>query len=336
MKKITIVLILILTMTAVESALPESYTADFLTYPTGARPLGMGNAYTAIANDATAPFYNPAGLTQSRTREVNLMHATLADLAAYNIACYSHPITSKTTMGISWLRVGIDDIPITRLPVANKPVGPTNRPRVTDTFSNTNNAFLLSGARHLITLPRNISVHIGATLKLLYITAYSNTNAIGGGSDIGLIATTPQDKSTAITLGIVATDFFTTKLYWNVPPVTENETPHTETIPPRLKIGLAAYQKLHIFNSRLTLTADVDTRNAYELHTGAEWTLFDLLSLRCGLEGRNGALNRTHHFTAGAGLQLRFITGTAFHVDYAYQQHPDLGTANRISARMQF
>ena len=31
---------------------------------TGARPLGMGNAFTAIADDATAGFWNPAGLPQ--------------------------------------------------------------------------------------------------------------------------------------------------------------------------------------------------------------------------------------------------------------------------------
>ena len=30
----------------------------------GARSLGMGGAYTALANDATAIFYNPAGLAK--------------------------------------------------------------------------------------------------------------------------------------------------------------------------------------------------------------------------------------------------------------------------------
>ena len=35
----------------------------------GARAVSMGGAFVAIANDATAPYYNPAGLTQLRKRE---------------------------------------------------------------------------------------------------------------------------------------------------------------------------------------------------------------------------------------------------------------------------
>ena len=32
----------------------------------GARALGIGNAFTAVADDATAGFWNPAGLIQSQ------------------------------------------------------------------------------------------------------------------------------------------------------------------------------------------------------------------------------------------------------------------------------
>ena len=38
--------------------------ADFSGMNSGARSLGMGGAYTALANDATAIFYNPAGLAK--------------------------------------------------------------------------------------------------------------------------------------------------------------------------------------------------------------------------------------------------------------------------------
>ena len=172
-------------------------------------------------------------------------------------------------------------------------------------------------------------------LKIIYIDSYLNTNAVGGGSDIGVLAKTNQDKPASFSFGIVASDFFTTKLYWNTPPENEWETPHTETLLPRFKIGVAYHQKLAIFNSKLTLAADVDTRNDYEFHTGAEYVLFELLALRCGFDGRNGT-SRTMYFTAGAGLQLRFITGAAFHVDYAYQRQPDLGINNRLSLRVRF
>ena len=314
----------------------ETYTADFLTFGTGARPLGMGNAFTAIADEASTTYYNPAGIAQLTHHEFNFMHATLADLASYNVASYIYPQTGKKmTFGISWLRVGVDDIPITGIPVTTKAIGPNNRPFVIGTFSNTSNAILLSGAGHLITLPQDITINVGTSLKLLYIDTYRNTNAVGGGTDLGILVKTNPVKATAFSFGIVASDFLTTKLYWNTPPENEGESPHTETLLPRLKLGIAYHQKLTVFNSRFTLAADVDTRNDYEFHTGAEYVLFELLALRCGLDGRNGT-SRAMYFTAGAGLQLRFVTGAAFHVDYAYQSQPDLGISNRLSLRVKF
>ncbi len=40
----------------------DKYAADWLSYGAGARALGMGGAYVAVADDATAAYWNPAGL----------------------------------------------------------------------------------------------------------------------------------------------------------------------------------------------------------------------------------------------------------------------------------
>ena len=45
--------------------------ADFSGMNSGARSLGMGGAYTALANDATAIFHNPAGL--ARINSINII-----------------------------------------------------------------------------------------------------------------------------------------------------------------------------------------------------------------------------------------------------------------------
>ena len=213
----TFVLCLLFLLGVLPVVSAETYTADFLTFGTGARPLGMGNAFTAIADEASTTYYNPAGIAQLTHHEFNFMHATLADLAAYDVASYIYPFSTKMTFGISWLRVGVDDIPITAIPVSSKAIGPNNRPYVIGTFSNTSNAILLSGARHLISLPRNIAIDLGVSLKLLYIDTYRSTNAVGGGTDLGILAKTNPDRSSAFSIGIVASDFLTTKLYWNTP-----------------------------------------------------------------------------------------------------------------------
>src|SRR5215467_15040209 len=43
----------------------------------GARPVGMGGAFTAIADDSNAPLYNPAGLVQVQWNEVSAMYSRL-------------------------------------------------------------------------------------------------------------------------------------------------------------------------------------------------------------------------------------------------------------------
>ena len=45
--------------------------AEFLTYPMGARAVGMGRAYTAVANDIQTASWNPAGLALLKQREIS-------------------------------------------------------------------------------------------------------------------------------------------------------------------------------------------------------------------------------------------------------------------------
>ncbi len=307
------------------------YTADFLSLGVGARALGMGGTGTATTNNAAAIYWNPAGMGhQYALHEVSMMRSTLSGLAAYTFVSYNHPVSDTSALGISWLRVGVDAIPITGLSVASKPVGPTNRPKVIGTFSTTQNAVLLAGGWKLPSLSR-FSFRLGGTLKLLYIDSYRNTNAIGGGGDIGFLMTYRQ----RVTLGIRASDIFTTKLYWNTPPATAGETPHTETLLPHVTFGIAATQPLPFLDSRLTLACDVYTQHGPELHAGAELTLFELLALRIGMDGRNG-IERWMQVTAGVGLQLRFVTGAAAAVDYAWTNHAALGGSHRMGFRMGF
>ena len=55
--------------------------APFLNIAVGARALGMGGAFTAMANDATALFWNPAGIAGIQKFSTNLVHTDwLSDL----------------------------------------------------------------------------------------------------------------------------------------------------------------------------------------------------------------------------------------------------------------
>src|SRR5690349_11912572 len=73
MKRIPVIGLLALTILAPRPSL----FAAFLDDGWGARPLGMGGAFTAIADDSNAPMYNPAGIVQVQWNEMSAMYAQL-------------------------------------------------------------------------------------------------------------------------------------------------------------------------------------------------------------------------------------------------------------------
>jgi long-chain fatty acid transport protein len=76
MKRAVVILVMILLA-------PAAFAAGFQIAAQGARAMGMGGAYTAVAEDATAIWYNPAGLTQHRDGEFvfGSMWATKTDFS---------------------------------------------------------------------------------------------------------------------------------------------------------------------------------------------------------------------------------------------------------------
>jgi hypothetical protein len=95
------------------AATPESRAAVlFLLIEPGARASGMGEAYVAIADDATASYFNPAALYGQTKHQVGLTHMKwlpgLADDMSYNFLAYSQPVEGWGNIGlnISLLNLG--------------------------------------------------------------------------------------------------------------------------------------------------------------------------------------------------------------------------------------
>ena len=82
-------------------------TASFLNIGVGARGLGMGGAYTALADDANALYWNPAGLSKLEKREFTASHAEMFESTRLDFLAYAHP-TSKGTFaaGLTYLSHG--------------------------------------------------------------------------------------------------------------------------------------------------------------------------------------------------------------------------------------
>jgi hypothetical protein len=64
----------------------------------GAKPMGMGGAYTAQADDTNAIIWNPAGLADISTREISLNYLELYGLVGYSFIAYAHHLDSIGTV----------------------------------------------------------------------------------------------------------------------------------------------------------------------------------------------------------------------------------------------
>src|SRR5580704_2420324 len=64
---------------------------QFMQFGVGGRAMAMGGAYYAISDDATAAYWNPAGLAQLQRKELTAMQATLFEQTKLTYVSYAHP-----------------------------------------------------------------------------------------------------------------------------------------------------------------------------------------------------------------------------------------------------
>lgn len=83
----------------------------------GARAMGLGGAFSALADDAYALYYNPAGLKRIKRKEFSasydLIHAGLRDESKISNAfvAYAHPFQQRIgTIGLAWKEFSTRDL----------------------------------------------------------------------------------------------------------------------------------------------------------------------------------------------------------------------------------
>ena len=285
----------------------RKYSNEFLNIGAGARGLAMGNAQVASVSDATAGYWNPAGLTGVKDNpNATLMHAEyFSGIAKYDYASVAIPVQeNKRTLGFSLLRFAVDDIPNTLFLV--EPDGSINYNNI-QTFSSADYAFLFSFAQNLKqSEKRNIS--FGANAKVIYRKVGHFASAWGFGIDAGV-----QMHGEKWNAGIVARDLTTTFNAWSykftdkekeVLYLTKNDIPvkSTELTAPRLVIGggynfnfgrsvkLLAEANLDVtFDGKRNTVLAGNTVSA-DPHLGLEATIKNVFFIRGGITNFQKAL----------------------------------------------
>ncbi len=75
--------------------------SQFLGVGVGARAAGMGGAYVSVADDGTALYWNPAGLSRVEGHRLTLSHVSWLSDATYQHASYAAPLGRDAAFGVA-------------------------------------------------------------------------------------------------------------------------------------------------------------------------------------------------------------------------------------------
>ena len=285
------------------------YAGEFLAIGIGGRPLGMGGAYTAVANDITSAYYNPAGLARINYPQIALMHdERYGNLVNYNYGAIGIPYSDNWSFGISAMRLAVDDIADTRTALIDyNGDGRLDHPNdridysKIDYFSNQDWAFYLTGAKQV-----SDNLFLGANIKIIS-RSIAEFSAWGVGFDAGAIYLPYENLIVRANIQ----DITTTLVAWS--------TGRQELITPTLKLG-TAYKYDAIWGFWLTPAVDFDVRFenrrfsaqfnlgpvSFDPHVGLELAYKNLFAIR-------GGYNDVKQFTLGAGIRLPKLN-----IDYSF------------------
>ncbi len=221
-----------------ESAVP------FLLITPGARANGMGEAFVAIADDATATYWNPAGLAFQTNREISLMHSNwLPQLASdlfFEYASFVYPMKGLGTLGIS----------VTYLNLGKQIITGEDSPEPLGEFSS--NEFAIAAS-----FGSNLSKTSAIGLSLKYIR--SNLASVGAGAEKG----DGRANAFAFDLGFLKQNLLINGLSFGVnitnmgPKVVYIDAAQADPLPTNLNIGFA-YKLLDQEFNKITVAVEFD------------------------------------------------------------------------------
>jgi hypothetical protein len=245
-------------MFGISAVFSQKYSNEFLAIGVGGRAHGMSGAQTALTDDITAAYWNPAGLAHIQAPlQVGAMHAEwFGGVGKYDWIGFGKSLgrERKAYLAFSLIRLGIDNIPYT-INLVNAD-GTINYDNVTE-FSAADYALMGSYARQL----RNPAFSVGGTLKIVRRVIGTFGSAWGFGADLGV-----QYRKGPLMLGIQGRDLTTTFNTWSFDlsddirqtwAATGNELPvsNTEITKPAFALGAAYRIKL---GKESTLTPALD------------------------------------------------------------------------------
>ena len=320
MKKILLVILLFVTIKETKAQLFPTLggqragisTAQFLKISVGSRATAMGDAFVAVANDASALYWNPAGLVQTKENQITFSHNEWVADIKHEFAGTVYHFSENDALGFSITSLHMKDMPVT---TEFNPFGTGEYFTVGDL------ALSLSYSKKLTT-----QFSFGATVRYIESTM-DKLKMRGVMIDLGTYYWTGLGTTR---FAVTVTNFgnqLTTDgkiLLWGK----REKNEWQEFSPPTMfRIGFAFepyMTDVHRVTSSIQLNHPND--NSENVSLGVEYAWKNLFFLRSGYRFNADSKN----YTFGAGIKVPTgIANVTF--NYSFANLNELGSAHRLS-----
>jgi hypothetical protein len=305
----------------------------FLKIGVGARAMGMGGAFSGVADDITALYWNPAGIAALKGVNIGFEYNSWFADMKHSFAGISFPVSEEYKIGLSVVIFDAGSIDITTL---TSPEGTGSSYSVSD---------IAIGGTIAGKLTEQFS--FGITLKYIQNTIFdltANTLAVDAGTlyDLGLdglrlglgvtnLGGEASFEGQSLSVGVNREADQQANITSRPLDAQLTNTPYS--LPLSFRAGLSYDFLKGTENQNLIVAGDFIhlSDNPEKFHLGAEYVWNNLLSIRGGYQARYDELG----FTLGGGVKFNTESFSGS-FDYVYADLGRLGAANRIGVRLTF
>ncbi len=306
--------------------------AQVLKINVGPRAIGMGGAFTAVADDISSLYWNPAGSANIETNEAFFNHTALYLDINHDYAALATNLTGFGTVGAFVSVLSTDDMPVRTV----------EKPEGTGEFFNY--GAIIVGVNYSRYLTENFS--IGFNAKYINESIW-HMSATGFAIDVGTLYKIPVLNELRIAASI---SNFGTKMQMEGRDVTQNFPSGAGggnlinanleldkfDLPLMFRFGLSA-DVIKDQTSRLTTSLDAIHPNDHTeyINSGLEYSWNETVFLRVGY---NSLFEKDSEkgLTAGIGINYRLVDLVKVKLDYAYQDFGRLSDVHYFSLGITF
>ncbi|MBN2461793.1 MAG: PorV/PorQ family protein [Candidatus Cloacimonetes bacterium] len=275
------------------------------------RAAALGGAYTGLADDLQAVFFNPAGLIQITQRQASLSYLDYFEGIQCGAVVFAYPRNEYETYAVfaqfltaSEERTYADEF--------------GELVETGENFGMTDLLLGFSAARYLTGV-----LNIGVNIKYLQESLDNNT-ATAVAADISLLHQTTNKN---VKIGIALKN-----LGWQLSYYTDSE--YKEKLPMVGTIGFSYHP-----NEKLYLILDISKPMEFDVNgqAGIEYRLHEMLCLRAGYKSAasDWQTGGDYDFLSGFSVGLGLNWGK-YSLDYAFSSYGDLGITNLVGLKYKF